>query len=153
MAGAVLLSASDYVIPATPPVDQAVAANYERFANTQAALPATPGQPVVSGSPSRPGQGVYEGPITFTPDYQGGLNNTLGAGQAAMPAYGHASDAIFRPPGQVTYAHAKTYQLRPLGVGQHGPSSLGVEQTVALATVTRNPPQAGTIFSILSGNG
>lgn len=137
-------------VPQHPPADMAVGADYERFANTQAPLPSTPGQPNLQGSGSRPGQAPYDGPVVFTPGYQGGLNNTLGAGQAAMPEGGSAGDRIYRPMGVATYVNAPTIQLR-LGVAQHGPSSLGVAQTVELATITSNPPQGATMQRILAG--
>ena len=154
MAGAVLLAAqTNPQVPQHPPVDMAVAANFERFGLTQTPSVVTPGAPNVTGSQNRPGAGRYDGPVVFTRGFEGTVAGvTLGAGQAAMPEGGQAGTRIFRAPGRATFAHAPSIQLR-MGVGQHGPSSLGVAQTVALATITRNPPASGTIFRILSGQG
>jgi hypothetical protein len=60
------------------------------------------------------------------------------------------SPRIFRPPGDYTRAKAPTIQWR-IGVGQHGPSSLGAANTVQLSEITNNPPQPGDLAAIIAG--
>jgi len=98
------------------------------------------------GSP-RPGQSntpadqqVYtEGPLQ-------GVVGTLG-GQP-LPV----SNRIYKGVGSYTKSRTPSVQFRT-GVGQHGPSGLGVAQTVALSEITNAPPQPGDLTSILAGLG
>ena len=136
-------------IPENPPIDMAVAPNFERFTGTHPALDNPAGQSPVTGSPNRPGQAAYEGPMTYTPGRRGGLTNVLGGEPLAAA---RTSDRIHRPAGNYTAARALTYQLR-LGVGQKGPSELGLAQTVALATITNNPPEGTPLLQMLAGQG
>jgi hypothetical protein len=138
------------VVPTTPPVDLAVAENFERFDGfepldhpaTQDGL--TRPQIGVTGSP-RPGQGTT--PLAeqvYTPSE---LFRPVGVvGGQPLPV----SDRIHRPPGAYTPGRGLTIQWR-LGVGQHGPSALGAAQTVQLSEITNNPPQPGDLTSIIAG--
>ena len=144
MAAGVLLAAGQHrSLPSTPPVDMAVAPNFERFTGTHPNLDNAPQNAKVQGSPNKPG-GYYEGEQVYTRGRTGGLTNVLGG--EPLPV----SDRIHRPAGVTQLVNAPTIQLR-LGVGQHGPSSLGLAQTVALATITNNPPAGADILSIISG--
>lgn len=136
------------VVPAIPPVDSAVAPNFERFTGTTPALDHPAGQSPVTGSPNRPGQAAYQGQTVYTPGRRGGLTNTLGG----EPPNLVTDYRIHRAPGGYTPARATTYQLR-LGVGQRGPSELGVAQTVAQATITNHPPEGTPLLQMLAGLG
>jgi hypothetical protein len=135
-------------IPENPPADMAVGENFERFTGTHPVLTHA-GQSPLTGSPNRPGQAAYEGEMVYTPGRLGGLTNTLGGEPLSAVK---TSDRIHRPRGGFTAAKALTYQLR-LGVGQKGPSTLGVAQTVALATITNNPPEGTPLLQMLAGQG
>jgi len=150
-AGVILAAGQHPIVPVQPPADMAVAANFERFTGTNPALDNAPQNAAVEGSPNRPG-GFWKDGTVYTRGRVGGLTNVLGAGQAAMPEGGQAGDLIYRAPGKATFVNAPTIQLR-MGVGQHGPSSLGLAQTVALATITNNPPAGVDLLRILSGQG
>lgn len=134
-------------VPQKAPADMAVAPNFERFTGTLPALDHPAGQSPVTGSPNRPGQAAYEAPTVYTPGRTGGLTNTLG-GQPLLST----SDRIHRAPGGYTPANSPTIQFR-LGVGQKGPSTLGLAQTVSLATVTNNPPEGTPLLQMLAGLG
>lgn len=145
MALATRLQAQETIPGTTTPVPTATGVNYEVFTPTGPA-PEQPviGQAALTGSPNRPGASRYDGPRTGA---QGapGLTNTLG-GQPLLST----SDRIHRPPGAYTPAKAPTYRLRK-GVGQKGPSELGIGQTVAQATRNANPPAGQSLLSMIAG--
>lgn len=147
MALATRIAAHRFIVPETPPVALAVGENFERFTPTAPALsqPAQ-GQAGLTGSPNRPGQGEYDGPLVYAKG-SSGLTNTLG-GEPLLST----SDRIHRPPGAYTLAKAPTIKLRK-GVGQKGPSELGVAQTVAQATRTAHPPAGTPLLQMLAGQG
>lgn len=144
---ALLLAQRQATIPAEPPVAMAVAPNYEVFTPDAPALaqPVT-GQLPITGSPQAPGAARFDGPATYTPAGSGGLTNVLGGEPPLATNY-----RLHRSPGAYTHANAPTIQLR-LGVGQQGPSSLGVAQTIEQATLLKNPPTpANDLLRIVSG--
>jgi hypothetical protein len=80
---------------------------------------------------------------------QGPLQGVVGTlGGQPLPV----SDRIHRPEGDYTKAKAPTIQWR-LGVGQKGPSELGLAQTVTQSEFTNNPPVPGELTGILAGLG
>lgn len=160
--GAFLLNwaGPDLVVPQNAQPDLAVAANYERFDGlVQLDNPAT-GDPISGGTGTGsmygynrlseyPRPGALDTPVdqqTYTPGPISGLTNTLG-GQP-LPV----SDRIHRPPGTTQRVTEYNTQTR-LGVGQQGPSALGVAQTVQLGELVRNPPEPTSLDLILSGWG
>ena len=157
MAGMLLQWAGPLAVPSVPPVEIAVAPNFERFdglgqpqldhpAGDGAGGGAAYGWDLAGHSP-RPGQSDQPHGQTYTPGPITGVVGTVG-GQPLPVA-----DAIHRGPGAgYTVAHSPSIQHR-LGVGQRGPSSLGAANTVQLSEVTNNPPQPGDIASIIAGLG
>lgn len=155
MSQALLAYIVPWVVPDEPQPDMAVGENFQQFSGV--------GDPVLEHPAGwqrtgyytednpRPGQSIGT-PDTYTPSPLTGLANTLGAGQAAMPEYGPAGESVYRPPGSAALVVTPSVQFR-LGVGQHGPSELGVAQTVQLSSITGNPPQPGDLTSILAGYG
>ena len=143
-AGALLLGnvTGPIPVPQSAPVDLAVASDFERF-DGLTPLDHPAGQPGVAGSANRPGQSQTT-PDVYTPGPIAGVVGTLG-GQP-LPV----SDRIHRGPGQTQEVNTPQMQWR-LGVGQVGPSSLGVAQTVALSEITSSPPVPGDLTSILAG--
>lgn len=99
------------------------------------------GSPRPGGSDQPLGQVYTEGPLQ-------GVVGTLG-GQPLAVVVG---DRIHRPTGDYTHSKWPTIQGR-LGVGQYGPSELGVAQTVALSEITNAPPVPGDLTAILAGLG
>lgn len=149
MPGAVLLvpgQAGMIVNPDLPQPELAVAANFERFDGlSQPQLQNPAGQPNVRGSDNRPGQSVVT-PDVYTP---GPISGVVGVtGGQPLPV----ADCIHRGAGDYTKSRTPSIQFM-LGVGQHGPSELGVAQTVALSQITGNPPVPGDLTSILAGWG
>lgn len=163
MAGAVLLGpglAGMIIGPEVPQTENAVAANFERFdglsspplENPAAASPddaavggAQYGWDIPGDSP-RPGQSDQPLGQVYTPGPISGVVGTVG-GQP-LPV----SERIYRDAGNYTKSRTPSVQMR-IGVGQHGPSELGVAQTVQLSEITNNPPQPGDLTSILAGQG
>lgn len=163
MSGAVLLGpglAGMIVNPNVPQTDNAVAANYERFDglaptdNPAAEDPDSGGTGGggaeygwdIAGHSPRPGQSDQPIGQVYTP---GPLSTTVGTlGGQPLPV----SSRIFKDEGAYTKSRTPSIQQR-IGVGQHGPSELGVAQTVALSEITSNPPQPGDLASILAGLG
>lgn len=141
MAAGPLIAAAQggWIVPLTSPLDIAVAPNYEKFDGQQQL-----DKPTGLDPGSRPGAGQTPLDLqTYTKSSRGALTNTLG-GQP-LPV----SDRIHRGPGSTTPAHPVNMQFRS-GVGQN---NQGVAQTVALASITTNPPQPGDLTSIISGMG
>jgi hypothetical protein len=144
-----------------PGVELAVGANYEQFDGLT--VPPTVGSkastyygdPVQSREgPSNRGTPTPLDEQTYTPSPNNGLVNTLG-GQpwpASAGVYRAAAPCAGKGPGYYTPTVAQSQQFR-LGVGQHGPSELGVAQTVKLSEITSNPPEPGDLTSILAGLG
>jgi len=100
------------------------------------------------GSPTPVDEQVYtQGPIVGVVGTLGGQPWPAKAGvyRAASPTGGSIA-------GAYTPARANSVQFR-LGVGQAGPSELGVAQTVKLSEITSNPPEPGDLTSILAGLG
>lgn len=141
------------IVPENTPPTEAVGDNFERFTGTNPELaPPTVSQKGFVGSPLRPG-GFYEGPLTYTRGRVGGVTATLGAGQAAMPAFGTPGDAIHRPPGDYTAGRSLTIRWKK-GVGQvAGPSELGQAQTAAGATRQAHPPAGTPLLTMIAGLG
>jgi len=148
LSGMLLQWAGPSVLPATPPPDLAVAPNFERFDGLeQPPLEGPAGNQRIVFYPGGPRPGASAPtPDEYTPGPISGVVGVIG-GQP-LPT----SDRIHRPAGAFTSATAPSIQFRK-GVGQHGPSELGVAQTLALSQITNNPPQPGDLTSILAGWG
>jgi hypothetical protein len=161
MAGGLLTNwtAADLVVPGSPPVDLAVASDFERFSGIENSPvvdhPATsrPDDTAASGANfgfeklgdyPRPGQIDQPEGQVYTP---GPLASVVGVlGGQPLPT----SPRITRPAGAYTGVIAPSVQWR-LGVGQN--PSAGAQQTVALSEITSNPPQPGDLTSIIAGLG
>jgi hypothetical protein len=153
----------DLVVPETPPVDLAVAPYYEKFDGLTALDNPATGDPISGGTGTGsmygfdrlteyPRPGALDTPVweqTYTRGPIAGLTNSLG-GQplSAVPV----SDRIHRPPGTTQRVTEFNTQQR-LGVGQAGPSSLGVANTVQMGELVNNPPEPTPLDQILSGWG
>lgn len=149
----------DLVVPGNPPIDLAVAPNFERFSGVENSPvldhPATSRPDDTTGTGAaygwgemgrypRPGQ--IDQPIgqVYT---AGPLAGTVGTvGGQPLPT----SPRITRPAGNYTGVIAPTVQWR-LGVGQN--PAAGAQQTVALSEITSNPPVPGDLTSIIAGLG
>lgn len=93
------------------------------------------------GEHPRPGQLNQPLGQVYTP---GPLSATVGVlGGQPLPV----ANRIFRPEGAQTPVVAPTLQYR-MGVGQN---YSGIQQTIALARITNNPPQPEDITDIISG--
>lgn len=172
----------EIVSPAVPQTDYAVAPNFERFDGLAARnLPTGPGiqpgeldhpasfdpwaggtggggadyglngygqEPLPKQTGPRPGQSNQPFGQVYTEGPLQGVVGTLG-GQPLAVVVG---DRIHRPTGDYTHSKWPTVQQR-LGVGQYGPSELGVAQTVALSEITNSPPVPGDLTAILAGLG
>ncbi len=148
---------NSYIVPGAPQADLAVASNFERFdgieqpplENPAADFPDSGGSMGLGadyGQSPRPGQHNQPTGQTYT---EGPLSGVVGVlGGQPLPV----ADAIHRPTGVTTLVNAPTIQFRQ-GVGQRGPSELGVAQTVTLSQLTNNPPEPGDLTSILAGWG
>ncbi len=168
MAGAVLLTPGMAGFIEGPQLELGVGPNYEQFdglsdndPNTiNPAPPIGPEAGVYYDNPVQSRQGpsnrgtstplaeqVYTpGPIVFPVGTLGAQPWPARAGQYRGNVTGGGG------PGGYTPAVAQGVQFR-LGVGQRGPSELGVAQTVALSEITNSPPEPGDLTSILSGQG
>jgi hypothetical protein len=101
----------------------------------------------VPGHSPRPGQSNT--PAAEQVYTEGPLQGTVGVvGGQPLPV----SPRIYKSGGAYTKSRTPSIQRR-LGVGQHGPSELGVAQTVQLSEITNAPPQPGDLTSILAGLG
>ena len=127
------------MVPAEPPADRAVAANFERFDGFERLD--HPGGEANAGSRTD-----GETPLaqqTFTPAGQDGLVNTLGGQPLPVGSWqpgAHVSrDFLSAAP-----------PVRLLGDGQ---ANQGFAQSVRLGEISDNPPQAGDITSIIAGWG
>ena len=150
------------IVPGTPPADMAVAPNFERFDGLEpldhpaAEDPDSSGAGGagsaygwdVAGHSPRPGQADQPMNQVYTPGPLAGVVGVLG-GQPLPNAHWRADTAIQRASAP-TLVRAPSVQWR-LGVGQRGPSELGVAQTVTQSEITNNPPQPGDLTSILAG--
>ena len=161
MAGAVLLGPgmAGFLLGDLPQPETAVAPNFERFDGLMPLdHPATEDPESgphgggadyvwnVAGHSPRPGQSDQPDGQVYTP---GPLSATVGTlGGQPLPV----SNRIFKETGNYTRSRTPSIQTR-LGVGQHGPSELGVAQTVQLSEITNAPPQPGDLTSILAGLG
>jgi hypothetical protein len=139
-----------------PQTELAVGPNYEQFDGLDATPEVGPeastyyGNPVQSREgPSNRGTPTPLDEQTYTPAPNNGLVNTLG-GQPYPASAGVNRGG--KGAGYYTPAIAQSQQFR-LGIGQHGPSELGVAQTVKLSEITSNPPEPGDLTSILAGLG
>lgn len=130
------------VVPGTAPAPMAVAPNYEVF-DGLGPLDHAVSSPPVEGSPSRPGGGP--GSPDYTPGPVSGVRGVVGG----MPL--PVADPLTRPPGEYTPAGVFTVQYR-LGVGQQGPSALGVQNTLQ-GLAASQPPIPTPFELILSGQG
>jgi hypothetical protein len=100
------------------------------------------------GRSPRPGQSDQPIGQVYTDGALVGVTGTIG-GQP-LPV----RDWKFQFDGRDGYtgAIAPTIQFRQ-GVGQRGPSELGAAQTTALAMLTNNPPEPGSLDAIIAGVG
>ncbi len=169
MPGAVLLVPGMAGFIEGPQLELGVGPNYEQFDGLTDWDPNTP----ENSEPIGPEASVYygdpvaqrEGPSNrgtptplqdqvYTPGPVSGIVSTLG-GQpwpARAGVYRANVTGDGGRQGAYTPAVAQGVQFR-LGVGQRGPSELGVAQTVALGEITNYPPEPGDLTSILSGQG
>lgn len=169
---AILISNPGYIVgPAVPQTDLAVAPNFERFDGLAARN--QPGGPSIQpdellhpaglnpadyaagfetggdfGRSPRPGQMGQPVGQVYTEGPLQGVVGTLGGQPLAVVV----SDRLHRNPGAYTPSKWPTIQQR-MGVGQRGPSELGVAQTVQLGEITSNPPVPGSLSAILAGLG
>lgn len=133
-----------FIVPARPPADVAVAANFERF-DGLTPLDNRPGMVPFGldyGETPRPGQtqtAIDEQTYTRGPNV--GLVNTLG-GQP-LPR-GQWSG---RPPGGYTPAPARIIGGPKMGRQRFN----GAAETVFFADLQSNPPQPGDLASIIAG--
>lgn len=141
-----LLHSVPFMVPATPPVELAHAANFEEFdgLTTPTTNNTNLGNFGIEYGPSpRPGAG--QTPLNeqvYTPGPIRGVVGKIG-GQplpVANPLY-----RIGR--GYTPANYTQRIQTR-LGVGQN---NQGAAQTVALSEITNNPPVPGDISSIIAG--
>ena len=155
MTAAILATIGPRIVPGTPPVDIAVAENFERFDGFEPTMhPAALSDSdwvggIEPGTLNYPRPGQLSTPVaeqTYTPS---SLYRTVGTlGGQPYPARA----GVYKETGDVTLVHTPSVQWR-LGVGQHGPSSLGAANTVQLSEITSNPPQPGDLASIIAGLG
>lgn len=133
--------------------DLFIAPNFERFDGLgQPPLenPATQSEStrlgsVYGGGGPRPGQLDQPDGQVYTAGALVGVVGTIGATPLPVEDWKYRS-------GGYTGAVAPSIQFR-LGVGQHGPSELGAAQTTALAQLTDNPPEPGSLDAIIAGLG
>ncbi len=130
---------NNWIVPANPPKERAVAPNFEQFDGLDPLH-----QPTGKDPGSRPGGGqTPKASQTYTP---GPLTSTTGTvGGQPLPT----GDLLHRPPGSSTPAYPINMQFRS-GVGQN---YQGVAQTVALGGITNNPPVPGDLSMIIAGVG
>jgi hypothetical protein len=148
------------VNPNVPQPETAVAANFERFDGLNPLDHPGAEDPDGGGSGGggadyiwnepghspRPGQSNQPLGQVYT---AGPLSSTVGTlGGQPLPV----ANRLYKGTGDYTRSKTPTVQMR-LGSGQHGPSELGVAQTVQLSEITNNPPQPGDLTSILAGLG
>lgn len=150
MAAILLPAARNFTVPGAAPADHAVAANFAQsdgFGDLVLPGNALPGGVAYPGSSPTPGfSDTAQADWTFTASHLGRGTNTVGG--EPLPV----ADWRFRDSADPTMSAGNTTQFRG-GVGQHGPSALGVAQTVALAEIINAPPQPGDLTSILAGFG
>lgn len=154
----IIANPGEIVGPAVPQTDLAVAPNFQRFDGLEnppldhpAGLDdtnyvggfATGGH---FGESPRPGQMGQPLDQVYTPGAISGVVGTVGGQPLPVSA------RIYKEEGAYTASKWPTIQQR-LGVGQKGPSSLGVANTVALSEITNSPPVPGDLTSILAGLG
>ena len=160
MPGAVLLTPGMAGFMEGPQLELGVGPNYEQFDGIEQTPLTGPESSTYYGDPVKDRTGASDRgtptPLTeqvYTPGPNNGLVNTLG-GQpwpaSAGPYRGNVTGG--KGPGDYTSVTAHSVQFR-LGVGEHGPSELGVAQTVKLSEITSNPPEPGDLTSILAGLG
>lgn len=183
MSGAVLIGpglAGMLVSPEVPQTDYAVAANFERFDGLDGTPPSATGGPTpypeneanggldhpgnfdpesggtggggsqygwdIAGNSPRPGQSDQPLGQVYT---EGPLQGVVGTvGGQPLPV----SPRMYKTQGNYTRSRTPSIQFRT-GIGQHGPSELGLAQTVQLSEITNAPPQPGDLTSILAGLG
>lgn len=171
---AIIISNPGMIVgPAVPQTDLAVAPNFQRFDGLAAPNINPPG----NGPAISPGELDHPAGLNDT-DYAAGFATDGGTysqsprpGQMAQPlgqVYTEGpiqgvvgtvggqplpvSPRVYKDQGAYTPSKWPTIQHR-LGVGQKGPSSLGVANTVQLSEITNNPPVPGDLQSILGGWG
>ena len=156
MPGAVLLVPGMAGFIEGPQTELAVSPNFESFDGLGIFPDTGPESSVYYGDPVAQREGPSDRgtptPLTeqvYTPSPNSGLVNTLG-GQPYPASAGVNRGG--KGPGYYTPTVAQSQQFR-LGIGQHGPSELGVAQTVKLSEITSNPPEPGDLTSILAGLG
>jgi hypothetical protein len=150
MAGAILVPAGMIVSPDVPQTDYAVGPNFERFDGL--------GQPLLENPAGRDRTDYYPagprpGQSAGTPDVytQGPISSPTGTlGGQPLPVSPRIKRSVVSGPGTVTLVNSPSVQFRT-GVGQHGPSSLGAANTVALSEITSSPPVPGDLTSIIAG--
>jgi hypothetical protein len=179
-AGPVILASNPGMIvsPAVPQTDNAVAFNFERFdglaaRNNPGGGPGNPRGPSIQpgeldhpadfdplsggtggggsmygwnnpgGSPRPGGSDQPEGQV-YTEGPLQGVVGTLGGQPYPV------SPRIYKDTGDYTHSKWPTVQWR-IGVGQHGPSSLGAQNTVQLSEITNSPPVPGDLTGIIAG--
>lgn len=146
MSGVLLWAGSetDFVVPGTAPLDNAVAPNFERFDGLTPLDHPSPGvNPYGEGDNPRPGQRDQPTGQVYT---EGGIPGVVGVlGGQPYPA----RCGVFKASGDYTGAKAPSVQHR-LGVGQ---DNQGAAQTVQLSNVTNNPPQPSDLSLIIAGIG
>jgi len=149
----------DFIVPLTPPLDDAVAANFERFDGlselenfdahlTQQGWLNYEGK----GTGPRPGAGGSpEADIVYTPGPHTGITDVVG-GQplpvaAWQPTGGKADSSR-------SFTRGKTFRSPQFRLGKNGlggQAYQGVEQTLQLSEITNNMPVPGELASIVAG--
>lgn len=169
---AIIISNPGMIVgPAVPQTDLAVAPNFERFDGLAARNdPRNPGPAISPGELDHPA-GLNDGDYAAGFSTGGYFGESPRPGQMAQPigqVYTEGpiqgvvgtvggqplivSPRVYKQEGAYTPSKWPTIQHR-LGVGQKGPSSLGVANTVALSEITNAPPVPGDLTSILAGLG
>lgn len=143
MSGALLTqwaSGNDFAVPTSAAPDMAVGENFQRFDGLQPLDAPREGR--IPGT--RPGAG--QTPASEQTYTHGAVDGTTGTvGGQPLPV----GDRIHRTAGRTQLVNTPSIQQR-LGVGQN---NQGAAQTVALSSITNNPPVPGDLSSIIAGLG
>jgi hypothetical protein len=151
----------NFLVPANPPLDDAVAPNFQRFDGVDGPGDNYDAHPTPlgwlnyegKGTGPKPGSGGSpEEDIVYTPGPHYGITNVLG-GQP-YPAADWQPDGSVTPDLNRGFTPGKTYRspqfwLGKLGYG--GQNNNGVEQTLMFSELNNNPPVPGDLATIMSG--
>ena len=142
-----------FLVPITPPLDDAVAPNFERFDGLNGPEDNYDAHPPVLGleygHTPRPGAvNSPESDIVYTPGPLTGVTGTLGGQPLPVKAWEPAARE------DDSYTPGRTFRYPQFNLGKNklgGQNNNGVEQTIALSQISQNPPQPGDLASIIAG--